>query len=85
MLKRENPNKKIKAPKNEYISECVNLNKLKKKKLKKRKKDALFVRILNRLLKLDCLKLLELSIGFVKGFAVKIEFFEKKEKNNEKK
>ena len=46
------------------------------------KKDALFVRVLNRLLKLDCLKLLELSIGFVKGFAVKIEFFEKKEKQN---
>lgn len=44
------------------------------------KKEALFVRVLNRLLKLDCLKLLELSIGFVKGFAVKIEFFEKKEK-----
>lgn len=48
-----------------------------KKKTKKVKKDALFVRLLNRLLKLDALKLLELSIGFVKGFAVKIEFFPK--------
>ncbi len=55
---------------------------IKKVKKKQPKKEALFVRILNRLLKLDCLKLLELSIGFVKGFAVKIEFFEKKEKNN---
>lgn len=54
-----------------------------KKKIKKPKKEALFVKILNRLLKLDCLKLLELSIGFVKGFAVKIEFFEKK--NNKEK
>ncbi len=54
----------------------------KQPKKKSVKKDALFVRVLNRLLKLDCLKLLELSIGFVKGFAVKIEFFEKKEKQN---
>ncbi len=48
------------------------------KKTKKIKKEVLFIRVLNRLLKLDCLKLLELSIGFVKGFAVKIEFHEKK-------
>ena len=47
-------------------------------KKKPKKKDALFVRILNRLLKLKFLKLLELSIGLVKGFAVKIEFFEDK-------
>ena len=51
------------------------------KNKKTKKKEALFVRILNRLLKLDCLKLLELSIGFVKGFAVKIEFFEDKGNN----
>lgn len=44
----------------------------------KSKKESLFVRTLNRLLKLEYLKLLELSIGFVKGFAVKIEFFDKK-------
>lgn len=50
------------------------------KKSKKQKKGSLFIRVLNRLLKLDCLKLLELSIGFVKGFSVKIEFFEAKEK-----
>ncbi len=51
-------------------------------KKKSAKKEALFVRVLNRLLKLDCLKLLQLSIGFVKGFDVKIEFFEKKDKQN---
>lgn len=45
---------------------------------KKPKKEALFIRILNRLLKLKLLKLLELSIGFVKGFSVKIEFFQEK-------
>jgi len=48
---------------------------LKKKKIKR---ENLFVRILNKLLKLKYLKLLELSIGFVKGFAVKLEFFEEK-------
>lgn len=47
----------------------------------KQKKQPLFIRILNRLLKLNYLKLLELSIGFVKGFSVKIEFFEEKGKN----
>ncbi len=51
------------------------------KKKTKQKKQALFIRVLNRLLKLDYLKLLELSIGFVKGFSVKIEFFEEKGKN----
>jgi hypothetical protein len=56
----------------------------KKKSKKKNKKDPLFVRILNRLLKLKFLKLLELSIGFVKGFAVKIEFFEDKGEQNGK-
>lgn len=45
---------------------------------KKPKKEALFVRILDKLLKLKFLKLLELSIGFVKGFSVKIEFFQEK-------
>ena len=59
------------------------IKRLEKKIKKPIKKDALFVRLLNRLLKLDCLKLLELSIGFVKGFAVKIEFFEKKEKGGQ--
>jgi hypothetical protein len=47
----------------------------------KKKKDALFVKILDKLLKLKLLKLLELSIGFVKGFSVKVEFFQEKEKN----
>jgi len=44
------------------------------------KKANIFIRTLNRLLKLKYLKLLELSIGFVKGFVVKIEFFEDKKK-----
>ncbi len=47
----------------------------------KNKKESLFVKILNRTLKLPYLKLLELSIGFVKGFAIKIEFFESKGQN----
>lgn len=51
------------------------------KKSKKKKRGSLFIRVLNRLLKLDCLKLLDLSIGFVKGFSVKIEFFEQKNKD----
>jgi len=42
------------------------------------RKEALFVRVLNRLLRLRFLKLLELSIGLMKGFSVKIEFFEDK-------
>jgi len=46
--------------------------------MKKNDKQNLFVRTLNRMLKLPYLKLLELSIGFVKGFAVKVEFFESK-------
>lgn len=50
----------------------------KSKKKKKNKKQSLFVKILDKLIKLEFLKLLELSIGFVKGFCVKIEFFEKK-------
>ena len=56
-----------------------------KKKKRKVKKESLFIRILNRLLKLKLLKLLELSIGFVKGFAVKIEFFEDKIQNKDNK
>lgn len=50
--------------------------------MKNKKKGSLFVRILNRLLKLPYLKLIELSIGFVKGFQVKLEFFEEKGKAN---
>ena len=53
-----------------------------KRKQKRAKKANIFVRILDKLLKLKFLKLLELSIGFVKGFAVKIEFFEDKTQNN---
>lgn len=52
----------------------------KRRRNRRKKKGSLFVRILDRLLKLKFLKLLELSIGFVKGFAVKIEFFEDKDK-----
>ncbi len=58
---------------------------IKVKKEKPKKKEALFVKILNTLLKLECLKLLDLSIGFVKGFAVRVEFFEHKKEHDEKK
>jgi len=46
----------------------------------KTKKENLFMRLFNRILKLSYLKAFELAIGFVKGFSVKIEFFEKKNK-----
>lgn len=50
------------------------------KKVKpKNKKELLFIRILNKVLKLANLKIFELAIGFVKGFSIKIEFFKKKE------
>lgn len=52
--------------------------KMSQKQKKKNKKKSLFVRILNRLLKLKFLKLLDLSIGVIKGFNVRIEFFEQK-------
>ena len=45
---------------------------------KKPKREHFFIRVLNKLLKLDYLKILELSIGFVRGFHVKVEFFDKK-------
>lgn len=57
----------------------------KKRKRRRAKKANIFVRILDKLLKLKLLKILELSIGFVKGFAVKIEFFEDKNKPTEDK
>ena len=53
-------------------------------KKKKSNQENLFVRILNKILKLNYLKMFELSIGFVKGFAVKVEFFEGKEKQDAK-
>lgn len=71
MLKRE----KLEKPKGQVSNN----------KIKQPKKETLFIRILNRLLKLKFLKLLELSIGFVKGFVVKIEFFEDKTQNNKEK
>lgn len=48
--------------------------------MKKNKKETLFMGLFNRILKLDSLKLFELSIGFVKGFGVKVEFFKKESK-----
>lgn len=55
----------------------------KKKKVKKPRKEFFLVRILNKVLKLDYLKMLDISVGFVKGFSVKLEFFEKKEPKND--
>jgi len=49
------------------------------KKNKKEKKENLFIRLLNRILKLKHLKMFELAIGFVKGFSVKVEFFADKD------
>lgn len=46
----------------------------------KRKNENLFIRILDKILKLSYLKMFELSIGFVKGFSIKVEFFESKMK-----
>ena len=84
MLKREKPTIR-KEPDIIRLGESdKEMELLRKPKKKKTKKEALFVRILNRLLKLDCLKLLDLSIGFVKGFAVRVEFFEKKDNKNAK-
>ena len=54
-----------------------------KKKRRKPKKANIFVRTLDKLLKLSYLKIIELSIGFVKGFHVKVEFFEHKTKPTE--
>ena len=44
------------------------------------KNEGFFLKLFNRILKLKCLKMFELAIGFVKGFSVKIEFFESKNK-----
>lgn len=49
------------------------------KKKNKGKKENLFVRLFDKILKLKHLKMFELAIGFVKGFSVKVEFFEDKE------
>ena len=49
---------------------------------KKAKKENLFLRLFNRILKLKHLRLFELAIGWVRGFSVKVEFF--KEKDNDK-
>ena len=46
--------------------------------MKKTKKESLFFRVLNRVLKLSYLKLFEFSVGFVKGISFKVEFFETK-------
>ncbi len=43
---------------------------------KKHKKEGLFNRMLDKLIKLPDLKSLDLNIGFLKGFQVKIELFE---------
>lgn len=49
-------------------------------KNKKEKKEGLFNRLLDKLIKLPNLKILDLSVSFLKGFQVKIELFEDKEK-----
>ncbi len=49
--------------------------------MKQNKKEGFFLKLFNRILKLKYLKMFELAIGFVKGFSVKVEFFQKKEDN----
>ncbi len=49
-----------------------------KKETKEDKKRGVFNSILNKLIILPNLKLLNLSISFLKGFDVKVEFFEEK-------
>lgn len=44
------------------------------------KKEGFFLKLFNRILNLKYLKMFELAIGFVKGFSVKVEFFESKNK-----
>jgi len=41
------------------------------------KKEGLFVRLLDKILGLANLKMFELGIGFMKGFNVKVEFFDR--------
>ena len=45
---------------------------------KKKNKESIFFKVLNSVLKLENLKLFEFSISFLKGFNIKLEFFEKK-------
>ena len=47
-------------------------------KKKQNKKENLFMRLFNRILKLPYLRRFKLGIGWVKGFDVEVEFFEKK-------
>jgi len=50
-------------------------------KIEKRKsRESIFFKVLNSVLKLENLKLFEFSISFLKGFNIKLEFYEKKEK-----
>jgi len=49
-----------------------------KKVEKQTRKENIFFRTLDKLLKLDRLKLLKLTIGFLKGFEVQVEFYEEK-------
>lgn len=44
----------------------------------KKKKEGLVTRTLNRILRLKHLKLFELGVSFLKGFNLKVEFFEKR-------
>lgn len=52
------------------------------KKPKQNKNEGFFLKLFNRILKLKSLKMFEVAIGFIKGFSVKVEFFENKENKN---
>lgn len=49
---------------------------------KENKKEGFFLKLFNKILKLKHLKMFELAIGLVKGFAVKVEFFAEHKEGN---
>lgn len=53
------------------------------KENKELKKKNMFLELFERISTLPRLKMFELSISWLKGFATKVEFFEKKRRNNE--
>lgn len=52
--------------------------KSKRPKKKQPRKEGLFLKLINKVLKLEHLKMFEIALGWVKGMSLKIEFFEMK-------
>lgn len=55
-----------------------------KREEKENKKRVFFLQIIKDTIERDYLKLLKLSISWLKGFEFQVEFYEKKEKKEEK-